>query len=126
MNADGGKTEHPRNIRLAIEDQYSGPSVSKAADRVMSALDLLQREGYLIRSYRDVADHDWLTLTDKGKAITKAGMIQEARAALSSQQPIVFISCGQYTDEERAVGSGITVLIQKYTNYVPYFAEEQH
>jgi hypothetical protein len=102
------------------------PSASRAADHVMSALDLLQREGYLIRSYRDVLDHDWLTLTDKGKAVTQPGMIQEAKAALSSQQPIVFISCGQYTDEERAIGWGISTLIEKYTDYVPYFAEEQH
>jgi hypothetical protein len=125
MNADAARPEHPKNIRLSIEDQYSGPSASKAADHVMTALELLQREGYLMKSYKDLLDHEWLTLTEKGKGIEKLGMMEQPKAILASQSPVVFISCGQYTEEERAVGSRVSELIRNYTNYVPYFAQDQ-
>ena len=37
----------------------------------------------------------------------------------------VFISCGQRTEQERALGAAIAELVNELTPYDPYFAEEQ-
>ena len=37
----------------------------------------------------------------------------------------IFISCGQRTDEEKALGITIVKLIEELTPFEPYFAEEQ-
>ena len=41
-----------------------------------------------------------------------------------SREPIMFISCGQYTDEERKLGQDVVKLVQETTNLRPYFAED--
>lgn len=40
-------------------------------------------------------------------------------------QPIVFISCGQFTEEEKKLGAEICGLVEKLTPFKPYFAEYQ-
>jgi hypothetical protein len=41
-----------------------------------------------------------------------------------SDQPILFISCGQVTDEEKQLGKSIVRLVADLTPFRPYFAEE--
>src|ERR1043166_3077506 len=43
-----------------------------------------------------------------------------------NDKPIVFISCGQYTDEERDLGNAVAELVRAHTPYEPYFAEQQN
>jgi hypothetical protein len=42
-----------------------------------------------------------------------------------ADQPIVFISCGQFTEEEKRLGAEICGLVEKLTPFKPYFAEYQ-
>lgn len=42
------------------------------------------------------------------------------------EKPLVFISCGQYTPEEIALGKAIEGLIRAETAFEPYFAEQQN
>lgn len=43
-----------------------------------------------------------------------------------SEKPLVFISCGQFTREEIALGSAVDKLIRTETSFETYFAEEQN
>lgn len=43
-----------------------------------------------------------------------------------SERPLVFISCGQYTDEEIGLGSAMERLVREETKYDAYFAEQQN
>jgi len=40
-------------------------------------------------------------------------------------RPLIFISCGQVTDEEKKLGAEVCNLIKELTPYEPYFAENQ-
>jgi hypothetical protein len=42
------------------------------------------------------------------------------------EKPLIFISCGQYTPEEAALGTAIARFITEETPYASYFAEEQN
>jgi hypothetical protein len=42
-----------------------------------------------------------------------------------AEKPIVFVSCGQVTDEEKYLGDEICRLIREVTPFEPYFAEYQ-
>jgi hypothetical protein len=44
---------------------------------------------------------------------------------MSDNKPIVFISCGQRTDDEKNLGAAIVELVKGLTAFSPYFAEEQ-
>jgi hypothetical protein len=44
---------------------------------------------------------------------------------MSSNEPIVFISCGQRTEAERQLGREICVLVRRLTPFRPYFADTQ-
>ena len=44
---------------------------------------------------------------------------------MSSQKPLVFISCGQATQEEIELGNTIESLVRELTNYEPYYAQNQ-
>jgi len=41
-------------------------------------------------------------------------------------KPLIFVSCGQYTQEEKKLGTDISDFITKETPYKPYFAEDQN
>src|SRR6266849_3328219 len=43
----------------------------------------------------------------------------------SSEKPIIFVSCGQVTDQERELGRSVCKLVEELTSYSPYFAESQ-
>lgn len=43
----------------------------------------------------------------------------------SNLQPLIFVSCGQYSEQERRLGLEITSLIENSTDYRAYFAEKQ-
>jgi hypothetical protein len=43
-----------------------------------------------------------------------------------SDKPLVFISCGQYTDEEIALGKALEQIVKDRTPYDAYFAENQN
>lgn len=40
-------------------------------------------------------------------------------------KPFVFVSCGQYTEAEKATGATIVELVKSITNYEAFFAEDQ-
>ena len=42
-----------------------------------------------------------------------------------TEKPIVFISCGQITAEEKELGREVCRLVGQYTSFEPYFAENQ-
>lgn len=89
------------------------------------AIELMFAERFIVRDYRDTINNDWFILTPKGKAITDAKQMEEPATLLDSGRPLVFVSCGQYTDEEKAVGSRVCEIIRLHTDYEPYFAEAQ-
>jgi len=43
-----------------------------------------------------------------------------------SEKPLVFISCGQFTEEEISLGKSVEALIRNETTFDPYFAEQQN
>ena len=43
-----------------------------------------------------------------------------------STKPLVFISCGQFTDEEIELGNAVESLVRNETTFEPYFAELQN
>jgi len=43
-----------------------------------------------------------------------------------STKPLIFISCGQFTPEEIALGSAVEEFVRRETPYEPYFAEQQN
>lgn len=43
-----------------------------------------------------------------------------------SDKPLIFISCGQYSDEEVAIGKALEQLVRELTPYDAYFAEVQN
>src|SRR5579863_9144237 len=125
INADGSRRDHPKNIREHVMDVYAGPQAKQVAAHVLTALDFLKREHYIYNDYQDAVDGDWFALTDKGLAIRAASQIEEPSNRLDSDRAIVFISCGQYTEAERAVGRRIAQLVENYTDCGGYFAENQ-
>ncbi|HXI25557.1 MAG TPA: hypothetical protein VNG71_16950 [Pyrinomonadaceae bacterium] len=44
----------------------------------------------------------------------------------SEEKPLVFISCGQFTDDEISLGKAVESLIQNETSFDAYFAEQQN
>lgn len=44
----------------------------------------------------------------------------------TSEKPLIFISCGQFTDDEKALGNAIAQVIRDATGYDAYFAEQQN
>ena len=44
---------------------------------------------------------------------------------MSAQRKTVFVSCGQYSEEERALGKRVAVLVRECTPFDGYFAENQ-
>ncbi len=44
---------------------------------------------------------------------------------MSDEKAIVFISCGQRTDDEKELSAAIVQLVEELTPFSPYFAEEQ-
>jgi hypothetical protein len=40
-------------------------------------------------------------------------------------RPLIFVSCGQVTEEEKKLGAEVCKLIEELTPYEPYFAENQ-
>ena len=125
MNAASDWRSHPRNLRLAAEEQYSGPSSQKVGDVMAEAIELMFAERFIVRDYRDTVDSEWFILTPKGKALTDPKQMDEPATLLDSGRPLVFVSCGQYTDEEKAIGSRVCEIIRLHTPYEPYFAEAQ-
>jgi len=52
-------------------------------------------------------------------------MIGNQRTDAEDDRQVVFISCGQYTDEEKRLGKAIEKLIEEHTSAKGYFAENQ-
>lgn len=125
MNAASDKRAHPRTLRLDAERAYDGPLSRMAGDLIAAAVELMFGERFIARDYRDVVDNDWFALTEKGKTILTPESIEEPTTLIDSGRPLVFISCGQYTDAEKAIGVKISDIIRSHTDYVPYFAENQ-
>ena len=44
---------------------------------------------------------------------------------MNDQKPIVFISCGQQTTEEKQLGEEIQTIVRNLTPFEPYYAEYQ-
>jgi len=125
MNRDGDDRSHPKNLRNAAENVYAGPLSRPAGDLMAQAIELMFGERFIARDYRDTVDGDWFLLTRKGKSIMDPQQIEAPATLLDSGNPLVFISCGQYTDSEKAIGRRIADLVEQHTNYVAYFAENQ-
>jgi hypothetical protein len=128
-NADSvNPKNHPKNIRNAIVERwYPGSQSGAVVAAIVRALDLLMRDGYLTRSYDDAADNEWFTATEKGRAIKHH---DEVRTPLDAPDdtgtPLVFISCGQVSDDEKNLGRALVDLVEKYTDCDGYFAQNQH
>src|ERR1035438_5885828 len=41
-------------------------------------------------------------------------------------KPYIFVSCGQYTDEEKSLGRSIVQIVKNITEMEAFFAEEVH
>lgn len=125
MNAASEQRNHPRNLRLAAEAQYPGQSARAAGDLMAEAVELLFGERFIARDYRDNSDNDWFRLTEKGAAVISLGDIDSPALLMDSGRPLVFVSCGQCTDEEKAIAAKVCELIREHTEYEPYFAQNQ-
>ena len=47
-------------------------------------------------------------------------------ASPSERKPLVFISCGQFTDEEKLLGARVAKLVEELTSCEGYFAENEN
>jgi hypothetical protein len=48
-----------------------------------------------------------------------------ASSFVNEERKIVFVSCGQYSEEERALGKRVAELVREFTPFDGYFAENQ-
>lgn len=126
MNAAGDTRFHPKTLRNDIERAYPGTLSADAALHAVRAVALLSSEGYLERDYKDTTNFDWLAVTEKGKRLRDRRELMSPGALLTSNKPLVFISCGQSADHEKRVGKRIAQLILDRTEAVPFFAENEH
>lgn len=55
----------------------------------------------------------------------KSEYLKRTLKRTSKGQGTIFISCGQYSDEEKRLGNSVADLITELTLFVPYFAENQ-
>jgi hypothetical protein len=86
---------------------------------------ILKREKFVFQDYKDVVDSDWLALSEKGLAVHDASELELPESRLTSDRPLVFVSCGQYADGEKEIGRRIVALIEEHSEAVGYFAENQ-
>lgn len=124
MNEAGDQRAHPRNLCNDAARAYP-----RDADRVVQRLDaalrVLSDEGYTMRDYKQVSDGEWFTLTDRGRATRDHRQLDEPERRLDSSRSLVFVSCGQYADHERALGKRLVELIERHTDCAAYFAENE-
>jgi hypothetical protein len=110
--------QHPKNLRNGVVGDY--PSAERAAvDRLIQALRIMNDEGYTTRDYADAVDNEWFVLTEKGRAVRDPHALDLPESRLASQKPLIFISCGQFTENEKALGSRIVRIIEDATPLLP-------
>ncbi len=56
---------------------------------------------------------------------TKLGAEKSGRTSEGGDRNIIFISCGQFTEGERALGNAVRELLRQRTRLEPYFADQQ-
>jgi hypothetical protein len=54
------------------------------------------------------------------------GVEQGEPMAATTRKRLIFVSCGQVTDEEKALGRQVCSLVVEMTPHKPYFAENQN
>jgi len=116
-------------------------------DRIIKALRSMQSEGLLdlqrtpnaheVRSFGKLTPEmdEFFTvgqfrlyLTDAGHRRMEELSVQQGAdegAVTGSERPLIFISCGQYTDAERKLGKALADLVLAETGCFGYFAESQ-
>jgi hypothetical protein len=66
------------------------------------------------------------TLTNRGQAILDKREEESAAAAVRSDaSPIIFISCGQFSPNEKTIGKTLAEIVRSETSSVGFFAENQ-
>ncbi len=91
-----------------------------ASDQLRDRFEALAREGLVeLVSRAGLSGVYYARITEDGR--------EELRRPipLDYGAPIVFVSCGQMTDDERALGAAVASLIDKETPAQSYFAENQ-
>jgi hypothetical protein len=73
------------------------------------------------RNNRDELQH----LKDLADSQLRQLQLEQEIAQLHGK-PLVFISCGQYTDQEKALGKAIAAVVEEMTPCEGYFAEDQN
>lgn len=58
--------------------------------------------------------------------IDPSGSARRTSEALKMSNPVIFVSCGQYTEAEKALGKSIVKMIKAVTDLDAFFAEEVH
>lgn len=90
-------------------------------DTVRDRLLALEGEGRVeIVPRRGFSGIYYARITDEGRQ-----ELRQPSAATPEQRPIIFVSCGQSTDEERALGAVIVDILNKETQAEAYYAEYQ-
>jgi hypothetical protein len=124
MNEAGDPRAHPGNLCSDAARSYP-TDADRVVQRLDAALRVLFDEGYTMRDYKQVADGDWFTLSDKGRAIRDYRQLDEPEQRLESSRALVFVSCGQYAQHERELGTRLVELIERHTDCAAYFAENE-
>lgn len=126
MNAVAYVRSHPKTLANDVLAAYPSASQERLVQHLMAALDLLAAEGYTFRDMKDAVDNDWFALTEKGRAVRDRAELNLPERVLDSARPLIFISCGQFSEHERSLGKRLAELIEGFTPYAPFFAQNEN
>ena len=115
---------HPKNLRSDLLRDYPN-APSKAVEQLVNALGILADGQYVARDYSDAVDNEWFVLTERGRAVHDRHALDLPEARLASQKSLIFVSCGQYLENEKALGARIVRIIEDRTPHSAFFAENQ-
>jgi hypothetical protein len=90
----------------------------------------------VVQKFEKLIGNTWVRASEEELASTKmhlrvkraarrAEQIVDPRPASEQTQGVVFISCGQFAEHERDLGQRLADLIEQYTEYVGYFAQNE-
>jgi hypothetical protein len=105
------------DLRKLLEDR-----IESVCNRLRSLVPELQP----VPSRIDQRSQEAPRLKAMANSLVKQLQVISRKQSRSADQPLVFISCGQFSDEERSLGKAVEELIREHTAFDAYFAENQN
>jgi hypothetical protein len=112
-----------------LDDKYLEDLRKLLEDRIESRcrqLRSLVPEQQPVPSRVDQRSEEAPRLKEMANGLLKQLQLFSRKQSRLADQPLVFISCGQFSDEERSLGKSVEELIRELTRFEAYFAENQN